>query len=96
MSLIKNGLIGFAVGDAMGVPIEFKNREELLDNPVTSMIDGGTYGLPAGTFSDDTSMTLATIDSIIHSRGIDYDDMAKRFCKWLFRLAVVVVFVKVR
>ena len=58
MSLIKNGLIGFAVGDAMGVPIEFKNREELLDNPVTSMIDGGTYGLPAGTFSDDTSKSF--------------------------------------
>lgn len=84
MSLVKSGLIGFAVGDAMGVPLEFKNREELLDNPVTSMRDGGTYGLPAGVWSDDTSMTLATMDSIISSKGIDYNDMVEKFCKWAF------------
>lgn len=82
MSVIKDGLIGFAIGDAMGVPIEFVSREKLLENPVTSMIGHGTYDLPEGVWSDDTSMTLATMDSLINSNGINYNDMADRFCNW--------------
>ncbi len=31
----RNGIIGFAIGDAMGVPVEFMEREKLFDNPVT-------------------------------------------------------------
>ena len=61
---LSNGIIGLAIGDALGVPAEFKSREELKRYPITDMIGDGTYNLPAGTWSDDTSMTLATIDSI--------------------------------
>ena len=52
MSKIKDGVFGAAIGDAMGVPIEFRKREDLLDNPVTSMIGGGTYNMPAGVWSN--------------------------------------------
>ena len=74
-----DGLIGFVVGDAMGVPLEFTPREELLKKPVTKMIGNGTYNLPAGTWSDDTSMMIATIDSINAKNGIDLKDIALKF-----------------
>lgn len=77
-----NGIIGFAVGDALGVPAEFKSREELKRYPIIDMIGDGTYNVPAGTWSDDTSMTLATIDSIIEKKGINTNDIADRFLKW--------------
>ena len=79
---LKNGIIGFAIGDALGVPSEFKSRNELKRYPITDMIGDGTYNVPAGTFSDDTSMTLATIDSIIETGTINPNDMADRFLKW--------------
>ena len=55
-----DSLMGFVIGDAMGVPVEFKSREELLNNPVTKMQGYGTYDVPEGTWSDDTSMLIAT------------------------------------
>ncbi len=77
-----NGIIGLAIGDAMGVPIEFVSRKELEQNPVTKMLEYGSHKVPKGCWSDDTSMTLATIDSIIKKKKIDTDDMADRFLEW--------------
>ena len=82
MNKLLEGIIGFAVGDALGVPAEFKSREELGRYPITDMIGDGTYNVPAGTFSDDTSMTLATLHSIIETGTIDTNDMADKFLKW--------------
>ena len=80
MSTLKDAVYGAAVGDALGVPYEFKARDFF---ECTDMVDGGTYGLPAGTFSDDTSMMLATCDSIRSLNGrIDVDDMRERFRRW--------------
>lgn len=79
---IKDGVIGFAIGDALGVPAEFKTREQLKNNPITDMIGYGTYNVPKGTWSDDTSMTLATIDSIIQTKKIGINDMALKFIEW--------------
>lgn len=79
---IKNGIIGFAIGDALGVPAEFKSRNELERYPITDMVGYGTYNLPEGTWSDDTSMTLATIHSIIETGTIDTNNMADKFIKW--------------
>lgn len=77
---VKEAIIGFAVGDAMGVPYEFETREELKKHPVTDM--GNLYNYPKGTWSDDTSMTLASMDSIIQSSEIDTIDMAIKFLEW--------------
>ena len=79
---VKNGIIGFVVGDTMGVPVEFNSRERLLLNPVTEMLEYGTHNMPKGCWSDDTSMTLATMDSIIKCKEINTNDMADRFIKW--------------
>ncbi len=76
------GIIGFAIGDALGVPAEFKSREELTRNPITDMKEGGTYNMPIGTWSDDTSLTLATMHSIIETGTIDTNDMTDKFLKW--------------
>ena len=79
---VKDGIIGLIVGDALGVPVEFKSRDELEKNPVTEMKSYGTYSQPAGTWSDDSSMTIATMTSIINKKGIDYDNIMNEFCQW--------------
>lgn len=83
MSKVKDGFFGHAIGDAMGVPIEFKDREELLKKAVTSMIGYGSHSVPEGTWSDDTSMEIATIDSIVNKKKIDYQDIMMNFYYWL-------------
>lgn len=83
MSKFQDSLIGLAVGDAMGVPIEFSIREKCLKNPLTEMVGFGTHSVPAGSWSDDTSMTIATIDSIIEKGEFDYTDIMNKFCEWV-------------
>lgn len=80
---IAAGLLGFAVGDALGVPIEFTGRSVLQNKPLTEMIGYGSHPVPEGTWSDDTSMTIATMDSISQKSKIDYDDIMKKYCSWL-------------
>ncbi len=77
-----DGLMGFVVGDAMGVPLETKSREYLLNNPVTKMTGNGSHNVPEGTWSDDTSMLIATIDSINVKCAIDFRDIADKFLLW--------------
>lgn len=80
---VYDGIIGLAIGDALGVPVEFKSRQEIAENPVVSMREYGTHNQPIGTWSDDTSLTLALIDSIIEKNKIDYVDIMDRFSNWL-------------
>lgn len=80
---IKAVILGHAVGDALGVPVEFASREELDANPVTDMEGFGTYPYPAGCWSDDTSMTLCALESL--SKGkLDFDDIMLNFGKWYY------------
>lgn len=74
------GLWGAVVGDALGVPVEFMTREEVRSDPVTGMRGFGTFKLPAGSWSDDSSLLLCTADSLVH--GFDLNDMANRFQRW--------------
>ena len=82
MANLRDAMYGLAVGDALGVPVEFKRRGSY---HIEGMISGGTYGMPAGTWSDDTSMALATCDSIRLQGKIDPKDIAKSFKDWLYR-----------
>ncbi len=83
MKKFKGSFYGFLIGDAMGVPVEFCQREELLLDPVTRMIGYRNYDIPAGSWSDDSSMMLATMDSITSKNKIDYDDIMKKFSEWI-------------
>lgn len=78
-----DGLLGLAVGDALGVPFEFSSREKMRRNPATDMVGYGAHNQPEGTWSDDTSMALCTADSLL--RGFAPDDMMKKFSAWLTR-----------
>lgn len=60
-------IMGVAVGDALGVPVEFKKRGTFY---VTEMQGYGTHNQPAGTWSDDTSLTLALADNLLPD-GVD-------------------------
>ena len=79
---IYNTLYGAIVADALGVPVEFLSRETLKENPVTDMIGFGTYDLPKGSWSDDSSMMLCLAESIGRLGKIDYDDIMKNFSAW--------------
>ena len=77
---VLGGILGFVVADALGVPVEFEDREYLRLYPVTDMRGYGSYDVPAGSWSDDSSMTLCALESLTH--GLDYDDMMSRFLRW--------------
>ena len=79
--MMKSVMIGHAVGDALGVPVEFCSREELDESPVTDMMGFGSYPVPAGAWSDDTSMTLAALDSLAKGT-VDYNDIMENFVRW--------------
>ena len=61
--LIRGAIFGHVIGDALGVPVEFVPREKLRSHPVSGMAGGGSRGYPAGTWSDDSSMTLCALAS---------------------------------
>ena len=76
-----DAIIGFAIGDALGVPYEFKERGSFTCSDMTSY---GTHYQPLGTWSDDTSMTLATLSSLKENEGrIIPEDMRTKFNYWL-------------
>ena len=77
----KGALLGLAVGDALGVPVEGSRREALRANPVQGMRAYGSHFQPAGTWSDDTSMTICLMHSLTE-KGIDYADQMRRYRDW--------------
>lgn len=77
---LADAVFGLAIGDALGVPYEFKKRGAF---ECTEMTGYGTHGQPAGTWSDDTSMTIATAKSIKDNGGkIVPVDIRDNFVAW--------------
>lgn len=73
-------ILGVAVGDALGVPMEFKARGTF---HVTGMQGYGTHNQPAGTWSDDTSLTLALADNLlVGGDKPDLESIAWGFTEW--------------
>jgi len=72
-------LLGLAIGDALGAAVEFKSPGTFPE--VTGYRGGGPHGLPAGDWTDDTSMALALADSITHV-GWDLNDQARHYVAW--------------
>lgn len=77
---IKSALFGVAVGDALGVPVEFKSRAYLNQNPVTGMTGYGTYNMPPGTFSDDSSLTFCLAEALTEEFSLE--TIGRKFVKW--------------
>ena len=70
--------VGAAIGDALGMPLEFgpPSPENAL---VVNMQDGR---LPAGSFTDDTEMALALAESLLFQKPLNTDDLVQRFVAW--------------
>lgn len=68
------------VADALGVPVEFKTRGWLRQNPVTDMIGYGSHHQPPYTWSDDSSMVVGTLSSL--QTGYDLKDVMENFRRW--------------
>ena len=79
---VTGALLGLAIGDALGVPVEFRDREILKRYPVVDMREFGSHHQPRGTWSDDSSLTFCLAESLISEEGINYKDIANRFVCW--------------
>lgn len=79
---VKDGIWGLVVGDALGVPVEFKSRDDLKQNPLSAMIGFGTHYQPAGTWSDDSSLTLCLADEL--TKGFHLQEIGHSFVKWFY------------
>ncbi|MFL9833995.1 ADP-ribosylglycohydrolase family protein [Chryseobacterium terrae] len=79
-NIVKAGIFGVCVGDALGVPVEFKSRETLKKSPLTTMRAFGTHRQPIGTWSDDSSLMLCLADSLC--KQYDLEDIALKFLQW--------------
>ncbi len=76
------GILGLCTGDALGVPFEFKSREELRRHPVDDMGGPGVHNQPPGTWSDDGVLTLCLAESLC--TGYDLADLSERFVRSLY------------
>ena len=75
-------LLGLAVGDALGAPLEFQPARAP-GNFVTEMIGGGWQQLAPGEWTDDTQMALCVVESLLAKSVFDPDDIARRFVAWM-------------
>ena len=84
---IRTALLGLAAGDALGVPVEFQPRRARILDPVTGMRAYGTHRQPAGTWSDDSSLTFCLAETLARPGGLsdppDLADFARRSINWL-------------
>lgn len=81
---IKGLLAGGIIGDILGVPYEFCNKEQMLKQPCTGFSVGGIHDQPLYSWSDDTSMTLGLINSIVKNNYEHSAYLAKKeYLAWI-------------
>lgn len=78
---LKGMLVGLAIGDMLGMPVEFKDPSEF--ETLTEPIGGGSHNLPIGYWTDDTSMALCLADSLLEYQGYNSYDVMNKY--WLWR-----------
>lgn len=82
-NLVRDAIFGFAVGDALGLPVEYKSRSVLKNDPVVGMRQNGTHSQPAGTWSDDSSLSFIFMESLCN--GYNVKDFCKKLTDFYFR-----------
>lgn len=74
-------IMGVAIGDALGLPAQFYSRKVLDKYPLVEMVESEEGA--AGTYSDDTAMTLCTLASFTENNWqLDLQDIMNRFIDW--------------
>ncbi len=79
-------LVGLAIGDALGGPVEFKSRFEIAQHyggVLRKMVGGGWLKLKPGETTDDTAMARALAESLVTREVFDLNDVASRYVAWL-------------
>jgi len=76
-SVIVGTLVGGAIGDAMGAPFEGLWPDDIpsAESLVSSFHE--YHGYPEGQYTDDTQLTIATIQSIVENSEIVVPDIAR-------------------
>ena len=74
-------LVGLAVGDCMGVPLEFSDRG--IFPKITELVGNGPFNLKIGEWTDDTTMALCMGQSLIDCQGFKAEDQMDKYCKWV-------------
>ena len=76
----KGALWGLIVGDCLGSPVQFSGKES---HPwITEMVKCPVFGLPAGYWTDDSSMAMCIMDSYLRKGKYDLKDIGKTFVRW--------------
>jgi ADP-ribosyl-[dinitrogen reductase] hydrolase len=85
---IEGGLVGLLVGDALGVPYEFKHPDDLplekdIEFEPPDWFPRSHATVRPGTWSDDGGQALCLLESLLHCRRLDPDDFGRRMVNWL-------------
>jgi ADP-ribosyl-[dinitrogen reductase] hydrolase len=76
----QGALLGLACGDALGTTLEFTQPGSF--SPVSTIVGGGPFKLPAGAWTDDTSMALCLAESLVECASFDPADQCRRYLRW--------------
>lgn len=78
---LKGLFIGGIVGDAFGSPYEFKQQGSYT---ITDQMEyNGVFKIPAGSFTDDSSMMLCLAQSLIDTKGFSASDQMRKYVDWM-------------
>ncbi len=85
--LIKGGLLGLLVGDALGVPYEFHAAQQLPAKELLEMEPPADFprahrGVPPGTWSDDGAQALVLLESLSRNQRFVLRDFAYGLLRW--------------
>ena len=83
LNSVKSFLFGLTIGDALGVPVEYKSRDFLTKSPVTGFIGNGTHNQPAGSFSESSSLSLCLVENIVENYNIT--SLLSLYKDWLYK-----------
>jgi ADP-ribosyl-[dinitrogen reductase] hydrolase len=78
-------MLGLAVGDALGVTLEFMSRAEIrrrFPDGHREISGGGPFGFKPGEWSDDTAMALAVARGIAEAPHDPVDAVGRHFMTW--------------
>ncbi|MBC3907843.1 ADP-ribosylglycohydrolase family protein [Undibacterium umbellatum] len=84
---IEGALIGLLIGDALGVPYEFRDASaipaaELIEFQPPSGFDRSHRLVPPGTWSDDGAQALCLLASLLECGQFDADDLGRKLVLW--------------
>ena len=82
---LRGMLVGLAVGDAIGAPVEFGYSSTVIREEIPKLAHyHKNFAMPKGVWTDDTSMALCLADSLLEKKGYDSYDIMDKFAAWEF------------